>query len=104
MDKGTTNAAIYEFQHRIAPMESRSVSINDALADHAGHIDHSRSNIEGMRVLSEKAQEQPTVGKTERDQLRADLVTAGERVDANDAASRLRSRSASRSSPRRSSA
>ena len=62
-DEGTMNAAMNELQRRIAPMESWSESLNDALADYAGRIDHGRSNIEGMRAFSGKAQEQPTTGK-----------------------------------------
>ena len=42
MDQATTSAAIYKIQHRHGPMEPWSVSVQDALVDHAGHIDHGR--------------------------------------------------------------
>ena len=57
------STAIYEFQRQFAPVESWSVIVNDVLADHARHIDHVRSNIEGMSVFSDKAQEQLNTGK-----------------------------------------
>ena len=84
MDQTTMSAAIYEAQRRLAPMESWSVTVQDALSDLAGHIDHGRANIESMRVFAGKSQEQLVVCKTERDQIRADLMRAFERVDAND--------------------
>ena len=39
-----------------------------------------------MRVFVGKSKAQRVAGKAERDQIRADLVTACVRVDANDAA------------------
>ena len=82
MDQATMSAAICEIQRCLGPMESCSVSVQDALTDHAGHIDHGRANIEGMRVFAGKFREQLVAAKVERDQIRVDLVTACERVDA----------------------
>ena len=84
MDQATMSAAIYEIQRRLAPMESWSTTVQDALGNHAGHIDQARANIESMLAFAIKSEEQ--AGKAERDQIRADLVMACERVNANDAA------------------
>ena len=57
-----------------------------SLSDHAGHIDHARADIESMHAFADKSEEQRIAGKSERDQICDDLVTACERVNANYAA------------------
>ena len=86
MDQAMMSTAMYEIQRWLAPMESRSTTVEDAWSDHAGRMDNARANIESMRAFAVKSETQRIAGKAERDQIRADLVTACERVNANDTA------------------
>ena len=51
VDIGMLNVVVYEFQRQIAPMEPWATSVNETLADHAGHIDHGRTNLRVVRVF-----------------------------------------------------
>ena len=58
MNVDQLNAAVYTLQRQVAAMEPWANSVNAALGDHAGHIDHRATVVEAQRVDMVKAKEE----------------------------------------------
>ena len=70
------NRAVYDLQRKFVSMKTRANTVNAVLQDHAGHIDHRGSTLDGQRKHFATLQEELGKSKQKTSTLTEDLRAA----------------------------